>query len=127
LRSKRCAPPILAWAKAYLVHVRTKSPRPIISHLFSRLRLLPVAHPWLGALLRALLWAATLGYFAFALLLLALRYSILPQIENYRGDIERMIGTAINRPVGIPWPTSPTSSRIGSCRPKDAAACLAWI
>jgi len=101
LRSKRCAAPILAWAKAYLIHVRTKSPRPIISHLFSRLRLLPVAHPWLGALLRALLWAATLGYFAFALLLLALRYSILPQIENYRGDIERMIGTAINRPVGI--------------------------
>jgi len=43
----------------------------------------------------------TLGYFAFALLLLALRYAILPQIENYRGDVERMIGTAINRPVAI--------------------------
>ncbi len=47
------------------------------------------------------MWTATLGYFAFALLLLALRYAILPQIENYRGDIERMIGDAINRPVGI--------------------------
>jgi uncharacterized protein (TIGR02099 family) len=47
------------------------------------------------------LWTATLGYFAFALLLLALRYAILPQIENYRGDIEQMIGSAINRPVGI--------------------------
>jgi uncharacterized protein (TIGR02099 family) len=46
-------------------------------------------------------WAATLGYFAFALLLLALRYAILPQIESYRGDIEQMLGTAINRPVGI--------------------------
>jgi uncharacterized protein (TIGR02099 family) len=69
--------------------------------LFSRLRLLPRAHPRLGVLLRALVWAATLGYFAFALLLLALRYAILPQIENYRGDIEQMIGTAINRPVGI--------------------------
>ena len=46
-------------------------------------------------------WAATLGYFAFALLLLALRYAILPQIESYRGDIEQMIATAINRPVGI--------------------------
>ena len=51
--------------------------------------------------MRALLWAATLGYFAFALLLLALRYAILPQIESYRGDVEQMISTAINRPVGI--------------------------
>jgi uncharacterized protein YhdP len=69
--------------------------------LFSRLRLLTRAHPRLGVLLRALAWAATLGYFAFALLLLALRYAILPQIESYRGDVEQMISTAINRPVGI--------------------------
>ena len=55
----------------------------------------------MGLVLRVLLWAATLGYFAFALLLLALRYAILPQIENYRGDVEQLIGTAINRPVGI--------------------------
>ncbi|KAF0164036.1 MAG: hypothetical protein FD157_2401 [Rhodocyclaceae bacterium] len=48
-----------------------------------------------------LLWGLTLGYFAFALLLLALRYAILPQIESYRGDVEQMISTAINRPVGI--------------------------
>jgi uncharacterized protein YhdP len=48
-----------------------------------------------------LLWAATLGYFVFALLLLALRYAILPQIESYRGDVEQMISSAINRPVGI--------------------------
>ena len=43
----------------------------------------------------------TLGYFAFALLFLSLRYAILPQIGNYRGDVEQMLGTAINRPVGI--------------------------
>ena len=55
----------------------------------------------MGVVLRALLWAATLGYFAFALLLLALRYAILPQIENYRGDIEQVISAAVNRPVGI--------------------------
>ena len=48
-----------------------------------------------------MLWGVTLGYFAFALLLLTLRYAILPQIENYRSDVERMISTAINRPVGI--------------------------
>jgi len=51
--------------------------------------------------LRVLFWALTLGYFAFALLLLALRYAILPQIESYRGDVEQMISSAINRPVGI--------------------------
>jgi uncharacterized protein (TIGR02099 family) len=88
--------PILAWA-------RTQPPRaqPIISRLLSSLRLLPRTYPWLATLLRALLWTATLVYFAFALLLMALRYAILPQIENYRGDIEQMIGSAINRPVGI--------------------------
>jgi uncharacterized protein (TIGR02099 family) len=52
-------------------------------------------------LLRVFLWGLTLGYFAFALLLLALRYAILPQIENYRGDVEQMLSKAINRPVGI--------------------------
>ena len=66
----------------------------------SRLRL-PSAPPWLRTLLRALLWVATFAYFVFALLVLALRYAVLPQIESYRPDIERMIGTAINRPVGI--------------------------
>lgn len=48
-----------------------------------------------------LLWATALGYFAFALLLLALRYAILPQIEDYRGGIERLISATINRPVTI--------------------------
>ena len=52
-------------------------------------------------MLRAFVWTAALGYFAFALLLLALRYAILPKIESYRGDVEQMISTAINRPVGI--------------------------
>lgn len=75
--------------------------QPIISRLLYRLRLLPQAHPWLGALLRAVLWAMTIGYFAFGLLLVALRYAILPQIESYRGNVEQMISAAINRPVGI--------------------------
>ncbi|MDP2823530.1 MAG: YhdP family protein [Sulfuritalea sp.] len=83
----------------------SRASKPIISHLGShlgsRLRQLPRAYPWLGVLLRALLWTMTIGYFAFVLLLLALRYAILPQIESYRGDVEQMIGTAVNRPVGI--------------------------
>ncbi|MFA4969220.1 MAG: YhdP family protein [Sulfuritalea sp.] len=79
----------------------SRTDKSIISQLLSRLRQLPQVYPRLGALLRVLLWGLTLGYFAFALLLLALRYAILPQIESYRGDVEQMISTAINRPVGI--------------------------
>ncbi|MDK9701787.1 MAG: YhdP family protein [Sulfuritalea sp.] len=79
----------------------SRTAKPIISQPLSRLRQLPLAYPRLGVLLRVLLWALTLGYFVFALLLLALRYAILPQIESYRGDVEQMIGSAINRPVGI--------------------------
>ena len=55
----------------------------------------------MGVVPRVILWAMTLGYFAFALVFLSLRYAILPQIENYRGTIEQMLGAAINRPVGI--------------------------
>ncbi len=78
-----------------------RTAKSIISRLLSRLRQLPLAYPRLGVLLRVLLWGLTLGYFAFALLLLALRYAILPQIESYRGDVEQLISSAINRPVGI--------------------------
>lgn len=74
---------------------------PIISGLLSRLRLVPLASSRLGILLRVVLWGLAAMYFAFALLLLALRYAILPQIESYRGDVEQMLGAAINRPVGI--------------------------
>jgi uncharacterized protein (TIGR02099 family) len=51
--------------------------------------------------LRVLLWGATLGYFAFGLLLLVVRYLVLPQIANYRGDIEAALASALNRPVAI--------------------------
>ncbi|MCX7156091.1 MAG: YhdP family protein [Rhodocyclales bacterium] len=79
----------------------SRTDKPIISQLLSRVRQLPEAYPRLGVVLRVLLWGLTLGYFAFALLLLALRYAILPQIESYRGDVEQMISSAINRPVAI--------------------------
>jgi len=46
-------------------------------------------------------WAATLLYFVVALLVIALRYGVLPQIENYRGDIEEAISAAIQQPVHI--------------------------
>ena len=73
----------------------------IVSRLSTGLRLRLRARPWLGVLLRVTLWGLAAGYFAFALLLLSLRYAILPQIESYRGNVEQMIGTAIHRPVGI--------------------------
>ncbi|MCF8177908.1 MAG: AsmA family protein, partial [Sulfuritalea sp.] len=78
-----------------------RTTQPIISRLLSRLRLAPLARSRLGIWLRVALWGLAAMYFAFALLLLALRYLILPQIENYRGDVEQMLGAAINRPVGI--------------------------
>lgn len=47
------------------------------------------------------MWLATLCYFCFALIFLSLRYAILPQIENYRGDIEQMLSASLNLPVEI--------------------------
>ena len=37
----------------------------------------------------------------FALLLLLLRYAVLPQIENYRDDVERALSAAVHLPVTI--------------------------
>ena len=50
---------------------------------------------------RVLSWAAALLYFVVALLVIGLRYGVLPQIENYRGDIEQAISAAIRQPVHI--------------------------
>lgn len=57
--------------------------------------------PWLRRLTRLLLWLATLAYFSFAAILLTLRYAVLPQIENYRGNIEQMLSSSMNLPVVI--------------------------
>jgi len=57
---------------------------------------------WLPAWLRrTLVWLFWLGYFGFALLVLALRYSVLPNIESYREDIARGISRAVGLPVTI--------------------------
>lgn len=71
--------------------------RPRSVPLFRRL----LEQPWLPGVARALAWGALAGYFAFGLLLLALRYLVLPQIENYRGDIESALARAVHRPVAI--------------------------
>lgn len=58
-------------------------------------------HPGPRLFLRILFWGATFLYFVFALLVLGLRYAVVPQIENYRGDIERAMTDAIHQPVSI--------------------------
>jgi uncharacterized protein YhdP len=40
-------------------------------------------------------------YFAFAVLFLSLRYAILPNIDYYKGDIERAASRALGNPVSI--------------------------
>jgi len=60
-----------------------------------------VGRPWLRTLARLLGWLLTLVYFGFALVFLTLRYAVLPHIEDYRGDIERMLSASINLPVTI--------------------------
>jgi uncharacterized protein (TIGR02099 family) len=44
---------------------------------------------------------ALLVYFAFAILFLMLRYAVLPNIDYYKGDIERMASRAIGNQVSI--------------------------
>jgi len=62
---------------------------------YSGLALLPA---WLR---RLLWWAFWLGYFGFALLILTLRYWVLPHIEDYRGDIEQAISRAAGLPISV--------------------------
>lgn len=52
-------------------------------------------------LLRRLLTAITVIYFAFGALVLVLRHGVLPHIDEYRGRIEAMASEAIGRPVRI--------------------------
>ena len=44
---------------------------------------------------------ALLLYFAFTILFLALRYAVLPNIDHYKGDIERAASRAAGNPVTI--------------------------
>ncbi len=67
------------------------------ARLFRRsgLGLLPA---WLR---RGLAWALWAGYFGFALLILLLRYAVLPNIESFRGDIEQGISRAAGLNITI--------------------------
>ena len=94
--SQNCAKPLTG----YRLLMRQNELRPALYHRFHRL--LPfLAHPAAHGLWRALVWGFWLVYFGFVLLVLALRYSILPNIENYRGDIERIASQELGQPVSI--------------------------
>ncbi|MGZ3237082.1 MAG: YhdP family phospholipid transporter, partial [Burkholderiaceae bacterium] len=54
-------------------------------------------HHVLGAVFKLLIAA----YFIFCILLLTLRYSILPNISQYKGDIEQVASKALGKPVSI--------------------------
>ncbi|MFA7293617.1 MAG: DUF3971 domain-containing protein, partial [Rhodocyclaceae bacterium] len=71
--------------------------------LYHRLHgLLPfIVHPLARRVWRTAGWLLLLAYFAFAGLILTLRYSVLPNIELYRGDIEQMASRALGLPVRI--------------------------
>jgi uncharacterized protein (TIGR02099 family) len=55
------------------------------------------SHHLLGWLLKLLVVA----YFIFCILFLVLRYAVLPQIANYRSDVENVATQALGRPVSI--------------------------
>jgi uncharacterized protein (TIGR02099 family) len=55
------------------------------------------SHHALGFLLKL----ALLAYFLFAILFLALRYAVLPHIDVYKGDIERLASRALGNQVTV--------------------------
>lgn len=54
-----------------------------------------------GGVWRAGRWALALLYFIFAATLLALRYGVLPNIDAYRGDLERSLSASLGLRVQI--------------------------
>jgi uncharacterized protein (TIGR02099 family) len=55
----------------------------------------------LRGLWRVLVWGFWLVYFGFVVLVLALRYGVLPHIEDYRPDIERLVSRGLGQGVSI--------------------------
>lgn len=77
-----------------------KELRPALYHRLYRL--LPFVAPLAARRLwRAVGWLAVAAYFAFAGLVLTLRYAILPNIERYRPAIEQVASDALGQPVRI--------------------------
>ena len=54
-----------------------------------------------GRVLRAVLKTLAVFYFLFCALFLTLRYGVLPNVEHYKPQIEKMASAAVGREVGI--------------------------
>ncbi|MEO8409316.1 MAG: DUF3971 domain-containing protein, partial [Propionivibrio sp.] len=61
----------------------------------------PANNPIARGFWRGLCLSFWLLYFGFVIVVLALRYAILPNIENYRADIERLVSQNLGQPVSI--------------------------
>ncbi len=82
------------------LRARARELRPTLYHRLHAL--LPLfAHPLARKAWRLLGWTLFAAYLAFAALILTLRYSVLPNIEHYRADIERLASQALALPVRI--------------------------
>ncbi|HRH15436.1 MAG TPA: AsmA family protein, partial [Azonexus sp.] len=51
--------------------------------------------------LRVVFWSLVAGWLVFAVLVLGLRYLVLPNLGNYHGEIEQAISRAVGQPVTI--------------------------
>ena len=80
--------------------MREEELRPAVYHRFHVLVPI-VSHPLLRATWRIAVRGFWLFYFAFVLLILALRYLVLPNIETHRPEIERQLGQALGLSVAI--------------------------
>ena len=67
--------------------------------LYYRLR--GLRRPAVARTLRVLCWIGFAGWLSFVMLLLALRYVVLPGVSGYKGEIESMASQAIGQPVRI--------------------------
>lgn len=85
---------------ACLLLMRQNELRSALYHRFHRLVPL-VAHPAARRLWRIVVGAFWFAYFGFVLAVLILRYSILPNIENFRGDIEGVARRGLGLAVSI--------------------------
>lgn len=57
--------------------------------------------PWWKTLARIVLWSAVAVYFAFAFLVLGLRYWVLPNIDRYTPDIEKAVSHSFGEKVTV--------------------------
>lgn len=86
-----------------MTHPQLGDPRELRPALYHRFhRVLPfVAHPVARMAWRGLAWSLVAAYFVFAGAILLLRYSVLPDIERYRPDIEQIASRELGLPVRI--------------------------